>query len=330
MLTEQEVVEQLTRFYQTVDEAISERAPAWRPDGRPTRRRQSWRMQLLATAALLALIIGVAILIRESRLLNPTAPAASPTPAQAIKAYQAMIRTDEAKLLNSESNHCNTIQDTGCPAAAAVVIDAAQHWLDDFNRSQAPARFARVDAQARRNLAPIISDLNALVTAYRAQDQAGMDAAVTAGLIKQDFLIGEVADILGSSQGTVSIYAESVRAHLQALKDCQPCKDLVTRQQLNCSVAESQGCLDNVDVTRQYIERFQGSLLLVYAPDALAAKDERLQADLFRADQALVAMTATLKAGDQIQLKTNGDVLVRGLTAVDSDVADILATKGSG
>lgn len=80
MLTENEVVEQLTRFYRTMDDAVSERAPAWQLfDGR-RRSRQTWRMQLLATAALLALVVGIGILIRESHLLKQATPVTTPGP----------------------------------------------------------------------------------------------------------------------------------------------------------------------------------------------------------------------------------------------------------
>jgi photosystem II stability/assembly factor-like uncharacterized protein len=80
MLTEQEVENQLTSFYRTMDETIEERAPAWRPGLSRLRSRPSWRVQLMATAALLVLAIGVGLLIREARLIKPTEPVTSPAP----------------------------------------------------------------------------------------------------------------------------------------------------------------------------------------------------------------------------------------------------------
>lgn len=80
MVTEQEVVEQLTSFYRTMDEAIPAAAPAWRPGSRRPRSPQSWRMQLTATAALLALAIGAGLLIRQARLQKPPTPVTSPSP----------------------------------------------------------------------------------------------------------------------------------------------------------------------------------------------------------------------------------------------------------
>jgi photosystem II stability/assembly factor-like uncharacterized protein len=80
MLTEQEVVDHLTSFYRTVDETIEERAPAWRPGLSRLRSGPSWRVQLMATAALLVLAIGVGLLVREARLIKPTSPVTSPAP----------------------------------------------------------------------------------------------------------------------------------------------------------------------------------------------------------------------------------------------------------
>jgi photosystem II stability/assembly factor-like uncharacterized protein len=80
MLTEQEVEVQLTSFYRTMDETIEERAPAWRPGLSRLRGGPSWRVQLMATAALLVLALGVGLLVREARLIKPTSPVSSPAP----------------------------------------------------------------------------------------------------------------------------------------------------------------------------------------------------------------------------------------------------------
>ncbi len=80
MLTEQDVIDQLTSFYHTMDEAIEKRAPAWRPGSGRLRSRPSWQLQLMATAALLALAIGVGLLIREARVFKPPSPVTTPAP----------------------------------------------------------------------------------------------------------------------------------------------------------------------------------------------------------------------------------------------------------
>lgn len=80
MLTEQEVENQLTSFYRTMDETVEERAPVWHPGLSRLRGGPSWRVQLMATAALLVLAIGVGLLVREARLIKPTSPVSSPAP----------------------------------------------------------------------------------------------------------------------------------------------------------------------------------------------------------------------------------------------------------
>ena len=92
MLTEQEVVDQLTSFYRTMDEAVEERAPAWRPGLGRLRNRPSWQVQLMATAALLVLAVGVGLLIREARLIKAPSPVTSPVP-----------RSGSALVINAEN-----------------------------------------------------------------------------------------------------------------------------------------------------------------------------------------------------------------------------------
>src|ERR1700693_841016 len=79
----------------------------------------------------------------------PSAAQPSPTSDPAIKAYQALMLSDDTTMGASTSNHCNTVQDTGCPAAVARVVTTLQTWLDDLNRFQTPARFATIDVQMK-------------------------------------------------------------------------------------------------------------------------------------------------------------------------------------
>ncbi len=76
-MPEQDVAERLTSFYRAVDEAIPDRPVAWRRPDDLHRPAHSWRMQLLATAALLLLIVVLGFLIREARLHQATGPAKS-------------------------------------------------------------------------------------------------------------------------------------------------------------------------------------------------------------------------------------------------------------
>jgi hypothetical protein len=71
------------------------------------------------------------------------------------------------------------------------------------------------------------------------------------------------------------------------------------------------------------LETFQGDLVGIFAPDAFAAKDGRLQSELFIADVALGAMASALAARDQVALETGDQALRLALAQTDSDAADI-------
>ena len=93
------------------------------------------------------------------------------------------------------------------------------------------------------------------------------------------------------------------------------------RQQL---VSQTPSCPDEIAATGLQMETFQGELVRDFAPDSLAAKDGRLQADLFTAYTALGAMASALSAGDQIGLQAGHEVLRQALGSADSDAAQIL------
>lgn len=73
MMPDQFVLDRLTSFYRAIDVAIPDRSPTWRPD---TRRPAAagWRIQLLATAALLLLSVAVGFLIHQARLNQGPTP----------------------------------------------------------------------------------------------------------------------------------------------------------------------------------------------------------------------------------------------------------------
>lgn len=71
------------------------------------------------------------------------------------------------------------------------------------------------------------------------------------------------------------------------------------------------------------METFQGDLVRTFVPESLAAKDGRLQSDLFIADGALGAMGSALSAGDRIAIQSGYNVLRQALCRADSGATDI-------
>jgi hypothetical protein len=73
--------------------------------------------------------------------------------------------------------------------------------------------------------------------------------------------------------------------------------------------------------TRTNVEIFQGDLVRSFAPDSLTSADAKLQADLWAADQALIAMGSAWAAQDQGALQTALDAFRQAFTRVVSDLA---------
>ncbi len=273
--------------------------------------------------------IALLVLVVAAIVMIPRAPATHQPAAvdPAITQYITMVGADEARLLSSQSNHCLSVEDAGCPAAAAPVIAAAQEWLDDLDTSRPPARFAGVDAQMRRHLVLVIGDLKALVAAFRAKDQDGMNTAFGTGIGERDRIVAAAANSMYSRQGTLATYTSNVRRNVERLLRCTPCQQLLSRNQVYCSAAQMQGCPAQIAATRLAVEDFQGDLVRVFAPDSLSSKDSVLQAHLLAADMALGAMTSALAASDQIELQAGANALLLALAQADSDAANILSGK---
>ena len=92
---------------------------------------------------------------------------------------------------------------------------------------------------------------------------------------------------------------------------------------VSCPVGQTPTCADEIDATRLQVETFQDDTVRGFAPSSLAAKDERLQADLLAADTALNSMSSALSAGNQLQLGAGRNALRQALSLVDRDATDI-------
>lgn len=93
--------------------------------------------------------------------------------------------------------------------------------------------------------------------------------------------------------------------------------------QVSCDASQTPGCVDELAATKVQVETLQDALVRGFAPDSLAAKGGRLQADLLAADVALDAISSALSAGDQLQLGTGRNALRQALSRVDRGATDI-------
>ena len=274
------------------------------------------RSSLLAVhAALVLLLLGCS--------QAPSAGQQSPTADPAIKAYQTLMLSDDNAMGASTSNHCNTVQDTACPAAAARVVAALQSWLDDLNRFQTPARFATIDAQMKRHVAAAIAYLNATVAANLGKNQPGEDRSIAAAVSEREWVDRLTTSISQSSHVTNGVYTGLVRSEKSDLDGCAGCQRLIAQTPLSCDGAAATDCDSVVLDAASQVGTFQGAVVMAAAPSALTAKDALLQSDLAQSDTALIGMLGALLKGDQIGFSAGRTALGRALAAVDTDAAAV-------
>jgi len=101
------------------------------------------------------------------------------------------------------------------------------------------------------------------------------------------------------------------------------CQQFVARTRCPARAGQTPSCIDEIAAIRLQVETFQEDVARTFAPDSLAAKDGRMQADLLAADRSLDALESALSAGDQVALQAGHDALRQALSRVESDAADI-------
>ena len=246
-------------------------------------------------------LLGILALVLTLSCAQAGSTGATPSPNRdpAIKTYQALVTKDDDALNNSTSNHCNTIQDTGCQAAAAVVIAALQQWAQDLKQFHTPTSFVIIDGQLQRHVAGAITDVNAIAAANQAQDQPAEDLATQIALTELTWVNTISAAIRNWAQASPTTYARQVKAEVAALDACDGCSQLAGQGQLACSGSTGAACDLVLTQAFSQIQTFQAGILEVAAPDSWLAKDANLQSGLAQADTSLLAVKAARLTGDQ-------------------------------
>lgn len=277
----------------------------------------------IAAVVLALIVIGTFAYIRivaGPRAMVPAAP--DPT----IKQYQAFIAAHQSAVSNNFLNdqcNVNPPESTACADEAALAIGRLQQWLDDLNQIQPPGRFAALDARLRIHLSLVMVDLRAVIGAGKGMDASGAATALAAALNERDWLQRETTAVMFSGQETVQSYSAIVRSGDASLLTCGLCQQLLSQNQLSCEISQIPSCADEIDASRLEVETLEDALVRGFAPNALAAKDARLQADLLAADLALNSMSSSLSAGNQAQLAAGRNALRQALSLVDRDATDI-------
>lgn len=285
--------------------------------------RMAWPRSGMQIAAGLLIVVlaaaAVAALIDFRYRSTHVAPAAIDVPA-----YEAMVSRHIDQLVTAGNGvDCTTLQ-SRCPTPGWPVVTAEKQFLADLNGSEPPARFAVIDAQMRRHVVVAIADLNAVVAAYTAQDQTGLDRA--------NYLLGSQGNwivtighaIAQSHEGSGAAYVESVRTANQNLALCTGCQPLELTGSVDCTGIQAVLCEADVVYAKSDVESVEAALASVGAPNSLAAQDALLQRDLARADSGLLEMSNAQLTDDQAAFEAGRLLLQQALPAINADIAGIL------
>jgi hypothetical protein len=292
------------------------------PHGWPVFRMRGSKMGFRLAAGLALLVLVGAIVAAYLAVHNATSSRVPAGSGQTIAAYQNLVNVDDHNANATWSAPCDTTQHSGCQGDATRGIVALQHWLDDLNRSEPPARFLVVDAQLRLHISGSVAGLNALLAAIQANDSNAMDRAYMLALDGRGWTDTVVPSIVSSKQVSATDYTNSVRAQSIYLTSCAACQVLAGQSQIDCS-QDQTNCQSLVDGAEGPVTNFQSALATFASPDSLSAKDSPLQQDLARADSALTAMSAALSTGDQAGFNAGRVTLRSALAAVTLDTAAI-------
>lgn len=279
----------------------------------------------IAAVVIAAIMIGTFAYIRAVTGSHTIAPASPAMPEAGVTRYQAVIAADEQRSINFLNYQCtvNPGNSTPCADAAALAIVELQQWLDDLNQTRPPDRFAAIDGRMRHHLAVAIADLRALIAANVAMDDTKAATAVANAQSERFTLDREASAVNFSKQETIRSYVAVVLSDSSNVLACDLCQRLAGQTQVSCLGKQPPSCADEITATSVLVETFQDDLVRNLAPVALAAKDQRLQADLLAADSALNALSSALSAGDQLQLVAGQNALRQALNRVDADASGI-------
>jgi hypothetical protein len=259
------------------------------------------RVTAVLAAAVIAIAVGAAILATHHGPVGIVTAGADPN----SKKYQAMMFSDYNAMAASTSNHCNTIQDSGCEAAINAVIPTLQKWLADLNSAQTPAGFAFIDSQVRRHLSQGIADAHAAVANQKAKNTAGFDLAMNAVIYERAWIDPAESSVQGTYPKVAGSYHDALSLARQSVAACVngtpgpadlSCSKLF--QQETCIGARAQACELDVQGAATQLLTFLIGLQQNPAPASLSSQDATLQADLAKADTALLAITDALLSGD--------------------------------
>jgi hypothetical protein len=297
---------------------------------RPRFQMRFTRMGLRMAAALTAVLIAIALIATFIAVHNRPV---GQIPAHAdanLTAYRAMIDRDYSSFVASTSNHCATIQDTGCAAATVPVIQSMQKWIEDMKAFHTPAQLVALDAVFRDHLQAAIDDLSAAVSFQKASDEAGFNLAVNAALFERAWIDPADSGLEGTYPGVGNSYRDAVTLAKQSVSGClssTPAASAFSCHRLqayeSCAAAQAVQCegdIQNVGIT---LETILVGMAEHPAPSTSATQSARVQTDLVHVDAALLAVHKAVLTGDSSAVNTAEAAFQAAMTTTEIDLSAV-------
>ena len=285
---------------------------------------ERWRKMGFRFAAGLAIIaIAAAIAAALAATHNTTggvSPAGQP---RSVEAYRAMVVADLRVGAGTWPNPCDPTHQSGCMANLEMAIPAEEKLLRDLGSALPPARFAIFDAELRHHAQVDLAAMKSLRAALQAHDDAAFIRAFLVGLYGGEWIGTVEPGFEFSRQVDAATYTGSVLTQKQAIDSCGACAQRERIQPGQCSFTVPSTCVELFDGMASKLANFEGALLQYAAPASLAAKDLRLQRDVQRADEILLAMRASFGTGDQAAFFSGAASLAPVFAQIDLDAAAI-------
>ena len=298
---------------------------------RPRFQMRFTKMGLRMAAALTAVLIAIALIATFIAVHNRPV---GEVPAHAdanLTAYRAMITADYKAMDASTSNHCSTIDDSGCAAAIQKVNAALQKWVNDLEAFPGtPAQFAALDTTLRAHLKVVISDQIAAIGFQKSGNAAGFTLAMQHAFYQRSWVDPASFTIEGTYRSVASSFRDAIaRAKVVVVgclgnapgPDALPCNHLANG--LPCAGARTLACEGDVEAVETQIESFLIGMAQNPAPPASAADYAQLQADLAKADAGVLAIHDALLGNDSAQLNSAVTAFLAPLEAADRNLSTI-------
>jgi hypothetical protein len=272
---------------------------------RPAFRMRWTKMAFRTAAALTAVVIAIALV--AAFVASRYAPVGSVPSGQDqnAKAYRAMIKSDYAAMAASTSNHCDTIDDKACEAAAMRGVASLQQWVDHMHSFPTPSKYAVLDGQLRMHLSAVAAELTAAVAFQKVSDGKGFNLAMNAARYERGWIDPATYALTDDYVRLAASYQDAFSLAKRAVNGCTngmpgpgdiACQRLV--QLPSCLGANAELCLSYVQNAATPLQTFLISLMQNPAPANQAAASSRLQAGLAEADTALLAITDAVLKND--------------------------------